>query len=589
MLRNLNATLPDGRRVMGDPHVGLLGSVILAATTYPSGLNGCLVNDGIDPLKRYRLFQESAPPSGNFILYPDGSGSADANGLLVYRVEEDNVNVAASEANRTITIYTPSGPQIVTQPGNQTGTIGGSATFAVLATGIPSPTYQWRRAGVDLPGAVSSSYVLSPLSGPDNGVAFTVAVTNSEGTVVSNAATLTLATAAAISSQPQGSSRYVGQTATFNVVGQGTAPLAYQWKKDGVDIPGANSATYVTGVLSLLDNGSVFTVQVSNAFGTVLSGNAGLSVTEAPVAAAVTTPPSSQSVVEGGSATFTVVAQGTAPVTYQWRKNGADIPGAVSSTLLLTGVALSQNGEQYSCFVQNAYGQAVSSPALLTVTSATVAPQITLPPQSTTVNEGAPAFFSVAATGTAPLSYQWLRNGIDIVGATQSSYALGVVVPGDNGVTISCRVTNPLGSVTSQVALLTVIDLPEPTEYPLDLAEWPRGRVVRPTSGAGFTAWPMDVDDVEFFAFDFSTLIGSVVIEDVSVTVTPFYPMAGGTPEDYVDGDFIVHGNFVVQRLRSPGTLGRHVVRCTARTASGGAVTLPCTLYILRKGQPYIR
>lgn len=82
-------------------------------------------------------------------------------------------------------------------------------------------------------------------------------------------------------------------------------------------------------------------------------------------------------------------------------------------------------------------------------------PTITTAPVDVTVPAGQPASFTVSATGSPPLSYQWMRGTNDIQGATATTYSL-VGTPADNGATFKVRVTNAYGSVTSAPATLTV-------------------------------------------------------------------------------------------------------------------------------------
>ena len=86
-------------------------------------------------------------------------------------------------------------------------------------------------------------------------------------------------------------------------------------------------------------------------------------------APSITTHPSSQTVSAGGSATFTVAASGTPPLSYQWQRNGVDIPGATAASYTLTSVTTSDNGARFRARVTNASGSAVSNEATLTVTS----------------------------------------------------------------------------------------------------------------------------------------------------------------------------------------------------------------------------
>jgi regulation of enolase protein 1 (concanavalin A-like superfamily) len=87
---------------------------------------------------------------------------------------------------------TPQAPSITTQPQNQTVTAGQTATFTVTASGTPAPTYQWQKNTVAISGATSSSYTTPTTTTADNGSSYRVVVTNSSGTVTSNAATLTV-------------------------------------------------------------------------------------------------------------------------------------------------------------------------------------------------------------------------------------------------------------------------------------------------------------------------------------------------------------------------------------------------------------
>src|SRR5690606_15207650 len=105
----------------------------------------------------------------------------------------------------------------------------------------------------------------------------------------------------------------------------------------------------------------------------------------------------SQSVTEGGQASFTVVAQGT-QLTYQWRRSGVDIPGATSPTYTTPVVSLADDGAQFTVTVSNSAGSVTSQPATLSVNAAP--PVITLHPTDVTVLEGEPASFTCAASGS---------------------------------------------------------------------------------------------------------------------------------------------------------------------------------------------
>src|SRR5256884_7332981 len=154
-------------------------------------------------------------------------------------------------------------PTITTQPANQTVAVGQKAAFNVVATGTAPLGYQWQKNGTAISGATSASYTTPAMTSSDNGAKFGVGVSNSAGSVTSNAATLTVnaaATAPTITTQPANQTVTVGQKAAFNVVATGTAPLGYQWQKNGTAISGATSASYTTPVTTSADNGAQFKI-----------------------------------------------------------------------------------------------------------------------------------------------------------------------------------------------------------------------------------------------------------------------------------------------------------------------------------------
>ena len=98
--------------------------------------------------------------------------------------------------------------------------------------------------------------------------------------------------------------------------------MTYQWQKNASAISGATSTSYTTPATTAADSGSTFGVVVSNSAGSATSNSATLTVQSPP---SITTQPANQTVNVGQVATFSVLASGTAPLTYQWQKNGTPI------------------------------------------------------------------------------------------------------------------------------------------------------------------------------------------------------------------------------------------------------------------------
>jgi len=184
-------------------------------------------------------------------------------------------------------------------------------------------------------------------------------------------------------------------------------------------------------------------------------GGGGTVIPPTTVAApTISAPPTSQSVTEGSSVTFSFSAVGTG-LNFQWSKNGTPITGALGATLTLTSVTAADAGV-YAVFVSNLGGSVVSSGATLTVTPKPIElPVIATQPIARTTTIGGSATFTVVATGTGPLSYQWQKDGVAIAGATNATLNLTNANAATAGA-YRVVVTNSGGSTTSSAAALTV-------------------------------------------------------------------------------------------------------------------------------------
>lgn len=172
----------------------------------------------------------------------------------------------------------------------------------------------------------------------------------------------------------------------------------------------------------------------------------------------ITSQPSSRTNIAGTTASFGVVASGTAPLSYQWLKGTNALSQQNGSTLSLTNVS-DADASTYSVIVSNAAGTVTSEPATLTVIDP---PVIAKQPLSQTNVIGSTASFSVVATGTGPLNYQWFKGATALPQQKGSNLTLIKLSYADAG-TYHAVVTNIVGSITSTPATLTVINLPRLT------------------------------------------------------------------------------------------------------------------------------
>ncbi len=197
----------------------------------------------------------------------------------------------------------------------------------------------------------------------------------------------------------------------------------------------------------------------------------------------ITSQPQDQSVFAGQNATFSVIASGSAPLSYQWYYNNDTLlTNAIGPSLTITNASLSDTGG-YSVIVTNAYGSVLSYNAQLVV-SVPTAPSIVTQPQSQTVLPGESAVFTVVAGGSAPFSYQWYYNTNTVLtNATSDTLTLTNVQPADAG-SYSVVVSNFFSSAASTNAILSVNTNPVAPSF----TSQPLSQIVLTGGTAAFTA-----------------------------------------------------------------------------------------------------
>jgi hypothetical protein len=274
------------------PYVGatVIGPTSLS-TTVPAGVTNLtlriiVANPGSDHLQDYWNCYP-LPPGLTINTNYGGSGyitnvpgQVTVEGVYNVTLLAGNQNFGYITTNATIAVTNSSAgsaPSITTQPQSLTVTNGDPASFMVVATGSPSPTYQWRKNGTNLNGAVAATYSIAAATTNDVG-SYDVVAGNSFGTVTSSPpATLTVLVPPSIVTQPQSLTVTNGGDAVFTVEASGTQPLTYQWKLNGTDRTGATSPTLIITNVQSTDSGD-YTVSVSNAVSTAVSLPAHLTV-----------------------------------------------------------------------------------------------------------------------------------------------------------------------------------------------------------------------------------------------------------------------------------------------------------------------
>lgn len=292
-------------------------------------------------------------------------------------------------------------PLIYVQPANATLAPGQYGMLQVVA-GAGSQ-YQWYRNGQAM--SLRTPYLV--LVGDSNAPGdYHVVVSNAYGTVTSAHAQVGVGPATAppvILGQPQPLGALRGSPASFTVQAQGDS-LAYQWLRNGVEIPSANGPTLTFSSVESADSGAQFRCRVSNSAGSVLTDPVALTVTDAVVPAGIAQQPGDASVRAGQSASFAVVASGTGPFSYQWMLNGVAIPNATVATYQARPAVQEDNNALYSVRVSNAAGTVTSSQARLTVSTGTEISGLYLPFMAGQPVGDSYGWWAVPAGGGAPVS-----------------------------------------------------------------------------------------------------------------------------------------------------------------------------------------
>jgi hypothetical protein len=395
-------------------------------------------------------------PPGNYAQYPitpyvrvgfgllrPGAGtlSVDWVRARVYASPEPTISVFGQEQ-----ILIPA--VIDEQPANQTVCAGEPATLSLKGNGM---YYQWRKNGLNVPGATGISYTISSVSPADTGVYDAVVSPGCGPNLISASASLRLYPPTTVVASSSAAVACPGQPVVFSADAKGEA-LQFQWSRNGVAIPGATGSSY-----QILSSGSVdvgsYDVAVTGVCGSVRSKPMSLDLILPP---AIVQSPHDVDVCRTEPFSLSAEAIGD-NISYQWRHNGHPIEGAVGP--VYTHVAQPYDSGSYDVVVRGSCEPSVTStPVHVRVRNE---PLVTEQPATQVAAVGNSVTFKVRAAGDN-IRYQWQRDGVAIPGATLPFYTIPAVSPDDVGsynVLLSGGECASLGMVTSELAEL-VIDAP---------------------------------------------------------------------------------------------------------------------------------
>ncbi len=379
------------------------------------------------------------------VLSPAGSVDSDAAMLTV----QQTVNLLSNPAGQSVILNIT--PTSITPDVN--------VTFNVSALGNGPISFQWLKDGADIPDATTDSLTVAHVRPADDGT-YSVRITDDIGAVVSAPAALDVLVRPYLTLRPVNQTVVAGDSVSFTVgvSNVATLPISYRWRRNGSDYTNMllyahESTLLIPNVVSNLHAGRWDIVIVNDA-GTVVGfpPAANLTVLQPPY---FIQQPAAQVVNPGGAATFTPVAVGTAPLSYQWFFNEINpLTGETSPNLSIGGVSEVNEGA-YTLVVTNLYGAVTSDVATLMLRQM---PSVITQPTNVEVTVCEPAAeFTVAVAGGGPYSYQWFFNETNVLAeATNATLVLTPAQPEQAG-SYHAVITNGMGSITSLLATLSFV------------------------------------------------------------------------------------------------------------------------------------
>jgi hypothetical protein len=345
--------------------------------------------------------------------------------------------------------YVP--PTIISQPIGDIKNVGSDYTFTISAKGSKPLTYQWYKNYDPILNETTNELILSNLQLSDDGSYF-CEVQNNGYLVESDIVDLTVIDSLSFSQQPASLSANPNSNVFFNVVVDSDTSVNYQWYKNSLIYPGTSDTLYINYVTEN-EEGTYFCV-ASNLLAAITSNTVALTVNDPIV---IKEQPADTSLLAGDNLTLNLSCVGTFPISAQWRKDNTNY-GTLSVTntgdvdLQISNIQNSDEGN-YDCVLTNVVGSVTSNKALVYINKP---PAFELEPLSGTVQVGDSFTFTTNATGTNPISYQWIKeNTGNLSGAVFKNYTLSNIQFSNSG-NYACVASNLYGTVTSTFVTLSV-------------------------------------------------------------------------------------------------------------------------------------
>lgn len=431
----------------------------------------CIADVTVGATTTYQWFKDGKQltgQTGNILTLSNVGYNAAGVYTCVVKANDGTNFVQSTSEGATIIVVRPT--SVTVQPVSQAVALGGTANLEVAAEAVGAPdnflpAYQWKKRSWDpatvsyvdknivdngnITGSNSSILTIRNVTAADTADTYVCEVAGYCGTVTSKTARLFIPLIVASNSTP---AVCTGGTLTLDCAAfPSTLPggaTKFQWRKNGVDIPGqTQKIASFTGVTPA-DNGT-YTCVVSYE-------GTGFSFTSTPVnvtvgvAPQITTQPENATVCIGKPLALTTQTAGD-NVTYQWFKGTVAIPMATAATFD-KATASADDAGSYTVVATNACGSSRSIQVEVVVNTEV---SITKEPVDVAINDNEKLTFTVEATASDAISYKWFHNGTEIVGATEATYSIDKAQMSDAG-EYYCVVTNSCGEKTSRKAVASI-------------------------------------------------------------------------------------------------------------------------------------
>lgn len=351
---------------------------------------------------------------------------------------------------------------------------------------------------------------------------------------------------------------YVGSTSVImNAMQSVGAPAFLDYSYDAATVQDLSGGIYTLEFGSIDGGSGIGLLEIYDAEGIV-----------PPELPYLLIPPTEDTVIVGETLEVGVYAGGEEPLTYQWQREGDDIPGATAALLTIPAVTLGDAGD-YRVVITNTHGSITTAPATITVDPPPTAPEITAEPISVTIASGSSATFMVTASGTEPISYQWYQGSRSvtdnpITGATGASFTTDAL---STSTSYWVRVSNSVGAADS-IALEATVQEPSTTTASHAIV----GRGYLPGMGVAITntfhyegtevaiGWSVQLPD----GWSFASVGGDSIPQNVPAVG------ATGTLEFTYDAPPASGSSFRYMLSVPEGTLGNHAVSALLRFTPTG-------------------